>query len=323
MRKTLLLLVTLMVLGLVSTVPAADYKLTNGQTVSGELVESGSNDAQALINLGNSKYERVNWSLFSQDDLKGFLEKFSANKKVTEAVSANIEVSVVERVKKTEVTIKPVSPIVDEIQKGRTAPKATVIGSLFKSAPGLLLAFLVLAANIFAGYEIAIFRAQPVLLVAGLAAIPGIGLISNIIFLAMPTRMEKKSEQDIVYEANEATAQTFTVPGQDVEAQEAAAAAEHASEAAPKAEVYSRGQFTFNKRFFETKFPNFFGVVRREEDKAKLLVFKTTKGQFNVSRITRISAGEIYIQADRGGGASVEEAIHFAEIQEVSLSHVA
>ena len=312
-------------LGLVASGFAADYKLTNGQTVSGELVESGSNDLNALINLGDSKYERVKWEHFSQDDLKGFLGKFSGNRKIVEAIEPHIEVNTDDRVKMTEVTIKPVTAIVAELQKGRLAPKGSVIGSLFGSAPGIFLVLLILGANIFAGYEIAIFRAQPTGLVAGLAAIPGVGFVTNIVFLAMPMRVARKTEQDLAYESNEISAPTFVVPGQDVVEQEEASAAVASGHSAsvPKPEVFSRGQFTFNKRFFETKFAGFFGIIRRDEDKAKMLVFKTTKGQFNVLRISRISAGEIYVQADRGGGATVEESIHFGEIQEVTLKHIA
>ena len=62
-------------------------------------------------------------------------------------------------------------------------------------------------------------------------------------------------------------------------------------------------------------------MSRREEDKAKQLIFKTGKGEFIAQRITRITASEIYIQADRGDGASVEMSLQFPEIQEIRLKH--
>lgn len=325
MRKLLITLVLSALCCLLPTLAgAATFKLTDGRTITGDIVETGSNDSVALIKTGteSTDYERVPWGQFSQEDLKGFLEKYAGNKKITEAVEPFIEVSAEERAKKTEVTVKPLDPVVEQMQKGRAEPKSGVIGSLFKSGLGIFLVLLIYGANIYAGYEIAIFRAQPVALVAGLAAIPILGFISNIVFLSMPTRVEKKTEDDLAYEAAHAETPTIAIPGQEEARQEAAAQAVHAATAAPKPEVFARGQFTFNKRFFETKFASYFGVSRREEDKHKTLIFKTSKGEFIAERITRITASDIYIQAARGGGASVEMALQFPEIQEVVLKHV-
>jgi len=314
-RKFLFILVLTALCGLVGPLAdAATYKLTDGRTITGEVVESGSNDAIVLIKTDTDAYEKIGWGLFSQEDLKAFKEQYAANKKIVEAVEPFIEVTQEERAKVTEVPIKPVPRL-------EQPPKGSVIGSLFKSGLGIFLVVLICAANVFAGYEISIFRAQSTPLVVGLAAIPVVGFVSNIVFLSMPTQVQKKSEEDLAFEAQSAEAVTFSMPGQEAANQEAAAAAAgHAAPAPAKVEVYSRGQTTFNKRFFETKFANFFGTIRREEDRAKQLIFKTTKGEFIAQRITRITPGEIYIQAERGGG-SVEMALHFPEIQEVSLKH--
>jgi hypothetical protein len=284
---------------------AATYKLNDGKTISGDLVESGSNDASALINTGEGQYERIAWGQFSQEDLKGFLAKYAGNKKIVEAVEPFIEVSQEERAKKTEVTLKPLDPLVEKMQKDRAEPKPS-------------------GANIYAGYEIAIFRAQPPALVAGLAAIPFLGIISNIVFLALPTRVEKKTAEDLAYEEQlAAEPQTFAVPGAAEAAAEAAAQAEAKAKqaaAGPPPEVFTRGQFTFNKRFFETKFTSFFGIARREEDKRKTLVFKTTKGEFVANRISRITTSDIHIQVERNG-ATMEVQLQFVEIQEIALRH--
>lgn len=320
MRKFLLTIVLAVLCGMLANVAdAADYKLTDGRTITGDIVENGSNDAIAMIKTGTDTYEKISWGMFSQDDLKALKEKYAANKKIVEAVEPFIEVSQEERAKVTEVPIKPVPHL--------TQPaKGSVIGSLMKSGLGIFLLVLIYAANVFAGYEISIFRAQSVPLVVGLSAIPIIGFVSNIVFLSMPTHVQKKTEEDLAFESQSAEAPTFVMPGQDVAAQEAAAA-EAAGHAAPataaKVEVYSRGQTTFNKRFFETKFASFFGIARREEDKMKQLIFKTLKGDFIAERITRITASEIYIQTEREGGGSVEVSLQFPEIKEVSLKHLA
>ena len=76
----------------------------------------------------------------------------------------------------------------------------------------------------------------------------------------------------------------------------------------------------FNRRFFETKFPGFFGVVRREADKDMVLFIKAARGQYIGERISRISANDMYVQVHKGE-ASEEVMVPFSEIQEVQLKH--
>jgi hypothetical protein len=81
-----------------------------------------------------------------------------------------------------------------------------------------------------------------------------------------------------------------------------------------------RGEFVFNRRFFETKFPGFFGIVRREADKDMVLTIKSARGLFTVQRFTRITANEMFVLAQRG--STVEEvSVPFVEVQEVELRH--
>jgi hypothetical protein len=84
--------------------------------------------------------------------------------------------------------------------------------------------------------------------------------------------------------------------------------------------TYQRGQFTFNRRFFETKFPNFFGVVRKEADKDMVLVFKTARGTYVGTRIARIAASDLHLQVVKGH-ASEEVIIPFTEISEIVQKH--
>lgn len=319
MRKIRLILVlALATFALTATMSAATYKLESGKTVTGELIENGSDEGSALINAGEGSYERVPWGQFSQDDLKAFLEKFKGNKKLLEAVEPFIEVTAEERAARTEVPIDPPSGIVKDMQDERASPRSGVIASLFKSPVGWFLALLVLGANIYAGFEIAVFRARPKGLVAGLAAIPGVGFITNIVFLCLPTNLPGQSEEELAAAEAERLAPTATleIPGAAAAevAQELAAA--EAAAAAPKPEVYSRGKFTFNKRFFETKFAGFFGMTRNDENKPKVFIIKSAKGEFVVQRITRLTPSDLYIQAE---GVVGETSMHFSEITEVIL----
>ena len=76
----------------------------------------------------------------------------------------------------------------------------------------------------------------------------------------------------------------------------------------------------FNRRFFETKFPGFFGVVRREAEKDMVLIIKAARGEHIVDRISRIAANDLHAQV-RKGQASEEVMIPFTEIQEIRLKH--
>jgi hypothetical protein len=84
--------------------------------------------------------------------------------------------------------------------------------------------------------------------------------------------------------------------------------------------TYQRGQFTFNRRFIETKFPGFFGVIRRDADKDMVLVIKCSRGEYIGQRISRIAANDLHLQVQRGH-ASEEVMIPFVEIQEIKLKH--
>jgi hypothetical protein len=98
--------------------------------------------------------------------------------------------------------------------------------------------------------------------------------------------------------------------------------AEPAKEASnvPAATRYQRGQFTFNRRFFETKFPGFFGVVRREAERDLVLEIKSARGQYISQRISRIAANDLHLQVQKGA-ASEEVMIPFQDIQEIVMRH--
>jgi hypothetical protein len=88
----------------------------------------------------------------------------------------------------------------------------------------------------------------------------------------------------------------------------------------PATTTFQRGQYTFNRRFFETKFPGFFGVVRRDADRDMVLVIKSARGEYFGQRISRIAANDLHLLVHRGH-ASEEVMIPFQEIQEIHLKH--
>jgi hypothetical protein len=204
---------------------------------------------------------------------------------------------------------------------------------------GVLVLLLLYAANVYAAYEISIFRARPPALVCGVSAI--LPLIGPILFLSMPTRIQSEEEEEPIAPAGPATIQPFATPHpggpasapgthapgeaepDPAHASLRLAQAEPAPAAAttPETQVFQRGAFTFNRRFFETKFPGFFGVVRRETEKDLVLEIRAARGQYTAQRISRISANELHVQVHKGS-ASEEIMIPFSEIQEIKLKHV-
>jgi hypothetical protein len=315
---------------------AETFTLNNGQTLEGELLASSANDAGVQIKVGDGKYERLSWSNFSQEDLK----KFRENRKLEPLVEPFIEITIEEKVQKTEVPIK-------QPERLELPAKQSLIGALFGSALGIVLFLLVYGANLFAGYEIALFRGQPIGLVLGVSAI--LPIIGPIIYLSMPTKMKRRAELEQEEEAAPAGKPAASAPAATAGAATAApsaanrpstdaavnpmqdASVEHPSSlhlahteapksSVPQTQVFQRGQFTFNRRFIETKFSTFFGVVRRDADKDLQFIVKTMRGTYVATRISRISGSDMHLEVHEGP-ASQEVTVNFQEIQEIKVQH--
>lgn len=294
---------------------AETFQLNDGRSVTGELVVNSANDAGVQIRVGEGNYERVAWSDFSQAALK----ELAKQPKLGSFVEPFIEIPQTERVKKTEVKINRDYPKLDLPAKG------SLIGSLFSSSLGLICLLLIYAANIYAGYEIAVVRAYPVPMVCGISAVAPI--IGPTVFLCLPTRMQGSQEEAAPAPAAAEEVVTSSFAGDPAAAQhptglhfadqgQAAAAAPPAH----KTEVFQRGQYTFNRRFIETKFSGFFGLVRRDAEKDLVLVLKTARGEFVAHRISRIAASDMHVEVKKGAATS-EHTIPFGEIQEIQLKH--
>jgi len=322
--RRLILVIALLACGLMAaTVRAETFNLVNGETVTGDVLASSANDAGAQIKVGEGEYKRVSWALFSQEDLK----KLARIPKLQPFVEPFILISPEEKMKKTEPPPLKQPPRLEH-------PRATsLFGALLGSGPGLLILLVLYAANLYAAYEISIFRAKPAGLVCGVSAI--LPLAGPIIFLSTGTKLAHAA-QDWQPEAAPVPAAEAAVGGapaadalNPMQADGAAhpaslhlAHTEPAKEASslPASTKFQRGQFTFNRRFFETKFPGFFGVVRRDAERDMVLVIKSARGEYAGQRISRIAANDLHLQVQKGA-ASEEVMIPFQDIQEIVLRH--
>ena len=80
---------------------------------------------------------------------------------------------------------------IQEVSRLETPPKVSFFPALFSSSVGLVVLFVIYAANLYAAMEIAIFRARPIGLVMGVAAV--LPILGPIIFLSLPIRREGRS----------------------------------------------------------------------------------------------------------------------------------
>ena len=322
MVRSLYGMVGVLVLGLLAgSLHAEAFKLTSGETVNGEILPTTANDQGVQIKVGEGDYQRVPWSNFSQDDLRNFAK----NQRMEPFVEPFIEISQAEKIKKTEVNIK-------EPPRLPRPARQPLLSAMFSSTLGVLVLLVLYAATIYAGYEVAIFRAQPPALVCGLSAIPLLGILSPIVFLSLPTRIGKTAAEIREAEAAAvsaaepiaaASAEDETNPMKGQASHPGGLKIAHTEDNPEKSNVrepviYQRGQFTFNRRFIETKFPGFFGVVRRDADRDMVLAIKTSRGEYAGQRISRIAANDMHLEIQRG--ATTEEVlIPFQEIQQITL----
>ena len=289
---------------------AETYPLLDGTSVSGEVVLPARPEG-VNIRTSPGNYQFVGWTNFTQ----AALQELVKNDKLAPFAEPYVEITEEQRLKKTEVVIKPPPRL-------ERPPNGSLLGALFHSSVGIFALLLIYAANLYAAYEIAVVRAYPLAMVCGIAAVAP--FIGPVIFLCLPTRVQKPASETVEEEpppgatgdhASMADALPGAAPSSLHIARPEAAAA-----SLPATEVFQRGKFTFNRRFLETKFSGFFGLVRRDAEKDLLLLIKSARGEFNVHRITRIASNDLHVEV-RKGAATSEIQVPFAEIQEIQLKH--
>jgi hypothetical protein len=292
---------------LAGTAFAETIHLSNGQTLTGDLV-SPDDKGFVLKQTDGSFSDRVLWGKVSQDDLK----QLAQNPKVAQFAEAFIDAPQEETVKRADIEIKP-------FPKLERPPARSLFAALGTTGMGILILLVLYGANLYAAYEISIFRAQPAGLVCGVAAVAPV--VGPIIFLSMPPKLRKRVEehQPALEENIEAAIVTDQAAAEAAEAATQAAAAP-AGPVLPPTKTFARGQFTFNRRFFETQLAGYFAMSRPEADREMVLTIKANRGTYIAQRISRISPNEVYLQVQKGH-ASEEVIIPFVEIQEVQLKH--
>lgn len=297
--------------GVAALVARADiFNLNDGSTLEGEVVSA--TERGLIVRLADGKYsERLAWDKFSQEALK----KLGNNPKSAKFAAEYI---IEEEPPESKKPAKPAIAVTQPPRLDRSASPA-LLGGMFSSGLGLVVLLLLYAGNIWSAYEVSIFRAQPVWLVCSVAAV--LPVLGQIIFLAMPTRLPPEDVAG-AGEAGAALAEGAEGAHKIGSGLKVAYATPETADTTAQAAttVFKRGEFMFNRRFFETRFANFFGMIRRDKDKHLVLVIKTSRGEFAANRVTRITANDMHIEVLRGGKPE-ELSISFVEVQEVQLKH--
>jgi len=297
------------------TALADDFKLANGNVLRGEVASADEDGLVVKLDVGGFS-KREPWINFSQESLK----ELAKSPKVTPLVEPFIELEpeqIKAREKQKEIVVKPVPNRME-----RPSAKAGLIAA-FITPLGLLILSVLMLANLYAAYEIALFRRQSAALVCGLSVLlPG---LAPLIFLCLPTHVEHahaEAEESVAETAGSPakTTSSFAGQGHAPQAGLALAAAQKQEGGGAQPQTYARGEFTFNRRFFETKFPGFFRVVPSEAEKDLVIVIKAVRGEYVGKRISRISSNEMHVQLQTGN-ASAEVMIPFVEIQTVQIRH--
>lgn len=281
---------------------AAVYGMADGTRLEGSPVSA--NERGVVLRLPDGTYsERIPWERFSQEALR----EFAKNPKFRRFA----EVYVFEEEEMARAARPPV-PKPQPVEGKLSRPHQPALwAGLVGSPVGLLMLLALYAANLYAAYEIAIYRARPVALVCGLAAV--IPVIPQAVFLALPTRIVP---EEAAAPAGAATAAPAAVAAVGAGLHLAKDTAVPAGAKPVEPTVFKRGEYAFNRRFFETKFSSFFGMIRR--DKGSVLIIKTGRHQYVVNRITRITSNDMHVEVQKGAGVE-EIPLSFTEIQEVEL----
>lgn len=277
------------------------YRLTDGSTLEGSPVSA--NEKGLVFRLPDGRFsDRIPWERLAQESLRELA------KQPRFAQFAEPYVFEEEEVQKAKPPLPKPHPVEGKLARPENP---ALLAGLFGSPVGLLILLALYAANLYAAYEIAIYRAQPTLLVCGLAAVCPV--IPQLIFLAMPTRIPQEEGAADYPEAEAAQAPTVVGAGLHLARQESASASP-TKPAEPT--LFKKGEYAFNRRFFETRFSSFFGLVRR--DKSQVMILKTAKQQYVVNRITRITATDMHVEVQKGAGVE-EVPVSFTDIVEVEL----
>lgn len=288
-----------------------EFRLITGDVRKGKIASA--NEQGLVLELDTGGFsERIPWAKFTQDTLKKLLRNPDTRPYATPFIEIPPEVKAKERARRVQRRRDFVAKTVPRVEL--PSPNAGLMATA-TTPVNLIVLGLLFAGNLYAAYEIAAFRNRsPALVCVVSVFLPVVGPLA---FLSMPTRPE--SEADLEAQAGETAGQPadHPAPGRGVPAGGLSMAkGEKAGPAKLQPVTFTRGEATFDRRFFEIKFSGYFRVVLGEAEKEFVLVVKTVRNEYIAQRIARITGKEMHLQLLRGG---TEAPVNFGEITQVEL----
>ena len=139
---------------------AAEFHLSDGTDFSGEVASATDQGLVIRLKVGGFS-ERISWAKLTQETLKDLAK----DSKAASFVEPYIDVPPEEKAKakRKEIELKPVP------RPQRLEGRISLFAAL-NTPIGLLILFIFLVANVYAGFEIAVFRHQPIVLACVVSA---------------------------------------------------------------------------------------------------------------------------------------------------------
>jgi len=274
-----------------ATVGAENVILTDGAKLSGEIIHVDDNGL--ILRLPGDVYKATNlaWLQFSQDTLKQLADDPKTKIYATPFIAPT---------NAPEIKVNPVARL--------TQPEhPSLFGGLAESSVGLFILLVLYAANLYAGYEVAVVHGRPIALVMGLSAV--LPVMGPIIFLALPGKLETPEE--------ETTASDDAVPEANLpeDIQIAESSWKQAEKPHAEPQIFTRGKYIFNKRFIETRFAAFIGDAAARTEGVFTMEVATTQERLIIVRILQISPEEAVFHTVQRG----QVIMPLADIQEIKL----
>jgi len=291
------------------------FTLENGNVTEGRI--SVMDEESMVIRRTTGTFsERIDLVYLSQDTLK-YIQQHP------EYIQKGYHVFVDPFIELPEEEIQPPEISVRQPERMERPDGKTTFFSTLTTPIGLLILGAIYLGNLFAAFEIAIFRGRPIPLVCGISAV--LPFIGPILFISMPG-IEAESSYEEPFDdgaaaAPEAAPEPAPAPGTPsgkpgLGLSKGGAAGAGGSGGGLAGAVFTKDDTQFSRNFIETKFTEFFRVVPSPSIKNLVLAFKTVKREYVATRITRISGSDLHLQLQQG---AKEVSIGFGEIVRIEV----
>ncbi len=287
---------------------AAEYKLIDGSSLTGEII-SADKDGFLMKLEGGGYSPKTDWGKLTDESLVEMAKNPKAHKFVEPYVIQPDE----EIVQKTPKELKLSEPA----RVSRPEVKKSMAAAIL-SPGGLFFLGLIYLANIFFAFQVARFRWRKPALVCGLAAV--LPIVGPLVFLAMP-KWQPPVEIDATAVAMAATTLTVADSGPSLVQQMGLRAGGGAgTPTAGSGEIprtFGRGDFNFNRRFFETQFPDFLPGAADSATAGLVMDIQTAAGHVVADKINRMNANEVIVRVP----GRDESPIDYGTIVQITLRH--